>query len=151
MSTGLQRRAIWPAAPAMNQIPIPGASGYLNVVSTPGRPGEVWISLDKNGLWKTVDGGKSFVQIQSIGSARLFTWGASAPNSSSPTAYCYGTIDGQWGLYRSTDMGASWMRINDDAHQFPSGVKTIAGDRKKFGRIFIGTGGCGILYGEPSN
>jgi photosystem II stability/assembly factor-like uncharacterized protein len=135
---------------AMNQIPIPGASGYLNVVSTPGKPGEVWVSLDKNGLWKTVDGGKSFVQIQPIGNARLFTWGAPAPNSTSPTAYCYGTINNQWGLYRSADMGNSWIRINDDAHQFASGVKTIAGDRKKFGRIFIGTGGCGILYGEPS-
>ena len=133
---------------ARNKISLPEASGFLNVVATPGREEEVWISLEENGLWKTIDGGENFTHVQGIGSARLFSWGAPAPGTSIPTAFCYGTMNEVWGLYRSVDMGYSWVRINDDKHQFPSGAKAIAGDRQKFGRVFIGTGGCGILYGE---
>lgn len=134
---------------AKNEIPIPDAAGFLNVIPTPGRQGEVWVSLDKNGLWRTIDGGRTFNRVPAFDAARLFSWGAPAPGSTFPTAYCYGAIGKKWGLYRSVDMGMNWVRINDDEHQFPSGVKAIAGDRQTFGRIYIGSGGVGIFYGEP--
>jgi xyloglucan-specific exo-beta-1,4-glucanase len=131
-----------------NTSAIPNFSGYLNVVAMPGKEGEIWISLDKNGLWKTSNGGKNFTQISYFSTASLFTFGAPEPGSNIPTAYCYGIAGGNWGLYRSTNLGVNWVQINDEQHQFPSGVKALAGDRRTFGRIFIGSGGCGVFYGE---
>lgn len=138
--------ASWSAA---NTSPIPNFAGYLNVVATPGKEGEVWISLDENGLWKTTDGGKTLTQISFFTRATLFAWGAPAPGTNLPTAYCYGVNNGKWGLYRSTDMAKKWVQINDDKQQFPSGAKALAGDRQTFGRVYLGSGGCGIFYGHP--
>ena len=135
---------------AQNASAIPGKAGFLNVVARPGTAREVWVSLDGNGLWRTTDGGATFTQVAGFSAATLFSFGAPAPGSAIPAAYCYGTRAGTLGLYRSTDLGGSWTRINDDAHQFPAGAKTLAGDRQVFGRVFIGSGGCGIFYGQPA-
>lgn len=120
----------------------------VHVVPVPGNRAALWISCDDKGLWKTSDGGKTFSRIYSFDVARFFSWGAAAPGNKFPTAYCYGKLRGQWGLYRSTDMGENWMRINDDEHQFLGHVAAIAADRQTFGQIYIGTGGNGIFYGQ---
>ena len=135
---------------AQNASAIPGKAGFLNVVARPGTAHEVWVALDGNGLWRTTDGGTGFTQVAGFSAATLFSFGAPAPGSAIPAAYCYGTRAGTLGLFRSTDLGGSWTRINDDAHQFPAGAKTLAGDRQVFGRVFIGSGGCGIAYGQPA-
>lgn len=132
-----------------NKKPIPQASENTGVVPAPGREGEVWLNLDENGLWKTSNGGITFTQIKAIGHARAFSWGVPAPGSRNPTAYCYGTIKEKWGLYRSIDLGENWVQINDDENHFPSGVKAIAGDRQMFGRVYVGSGGLGVFYGQP--
>jgi photosystem II stability/assembly factor-like uncharacterized protein len=135
---------------AKQTIPEPSVTGvFKSVVPVPGSPGEIWISLDKDGLWKTTDAGNTYSRVSAFKDARLITWGAPAPDSAYPTAYCYGTVESKWGLYRSIDKGENWVRINDDKHQFPAGVKAIAGDRNVFGRIYVGSGGSGIIYGEP--
>jgi hypothetical protein len=51
------------------------------------------------------------------------------------------------GLYRSTDEGRRWRRINDDSQRFGQ-VRVIAGDPKHFDRVYVGTGGRGVLYGD---
>jgi photosystem II stability/assembly factor-like uncharacterized protein len=135
---------------AKNLRRIPVADGSLNVVAVPGRKGALWISLHKNGLWQTYDAGKTFSKINGIRTATAFSWGAPAAEGGVPTAYCYGTIGDNWGLYRSQDMGQNWSRINDDQHQFPAGVQAIAGDRNTFGQVYIGTGGLGIVFGKPA-
>jgi photosystem II stability/assembly factor-like uncharacterized protein len=52
-------------------------------------------------------------------------------------------------IFRSTDMGKTWKRINDDDHQYGWRFRCIAGDPRVFGRVYIGTDGRGIVYGEP--
>jgi photosystem II stability/assembly factor-like uncharacterized protein len=52
------------------------------------------------------------------------------------------------GLFRSDDEGSTWQRISDDLHQFGF-VGQIVGDPRVYGRAYIGTGGRGVLYGEP--
>lgn len=136
---------------ARNEKPIPEAAGFLNVVPTPGKEGEVWISLDGNGLWRTVDEGQTFTKTDGLDRVSLFSWGASAPNSEHPTAYAYARKDGQWGIYQSLDRGANWIRINKDAFQFPAGAKALAADRQTFGKVYVGTGGVGIAYGMLEN
>jgi photosystem II stability/assembly factor-like uncharacterized protein len=52
------------------------------------------------------------------------------------------------GFFRSDDKGATWLRINDDQHQFGF-CNLIIGDMRVYGRAYVGTGGRGIVYGEP--
>ena len=41
------------------------------------------------------------------------------------------------------------MRINDDQHQWGrAGDTAITGDPQIFGRVYIGTNGRGIFYGD---
>ncbi len=133
-----------------NAVALPDAAGSLGICPAPSIEGELWVNLGKNGLWRTSDGGRNFNKIQEPGNINSFTWGAPADGSKTPTAYCYATFNNQWGLYQSLNMGISWQRINDDDHQFPSGVQAIAGDRNLFGRIYVGTGGLGVIYGQPA-
>jgi hypothetical protein len=63
--------------------------------------------------------------------------------------YSSGRVAGVDGIFRSDDSGASWVRINDDRHQFASTNEAIAGDPRVYGRVYLSTNGLGIPYGEP--
>jgi photosystem II stability/assembly factor-like uncharacterized protein len=56
-----------------------------------------------------------------------------------------GTVGGVWGVHRSDDAGATWLRINDDEHQF-GGIDKLAADHNVYGRLFISAGGRGLHY-----
>ena len=43
-----------------------------------------------------------------------------------------------------------WLRINDDLHQWGWTGQTITGDPRIYGRVYIGTNGRGIIYGDIS-
>ena len=47
-------------------------------------------------------------------------------------------------------MTVAHERVNDDTHQFGS-ITRIAGDPRLFGRVYLATGGRGIIYGEPKS
>jgi len=53
------------------------------------------------------------------------------------------------GFHRSTDAGRSWALINDRGRQFGE-IRVLAGDPKRFGRVYIATGGRGVIYGDPA-
>ena len=53
------------------------------------------------------------------------------------------------GIYRSDDSGVTWVRVNDDRHQYASTGDAIAGDPRVYGRVYLSTNGFGIPYGEP--
>jgi len=77
-----------------------------------------------------------------------FGFGKAAPGSGYPSMYLAGTVQGQPGFFRSDNSAESWVRINDDQHQFGL-VLQITGDPKQYGRVYVGTHGRGILYGDP--
>jgi hypothetical protein len=54
------------------------------------------------------------------------------------------------GIFRSTNAGKSWTRINDDHHPWGS-IGTVVGDPRVFGRVYLGTNGRGIIYGDPAS
>jgi photosystem II stability/assembly factor-like uncharacterized protein len=133
----------------MNATAIPNKNAYLFVAARPGVAGEVWVSLDGNGLYRTTNGGTSFSKITALTTSTAFAFGAPPSGSTTPAVYSYGTVSGAKGLYRSTNLGTSWDRIDNGTQLFPAGVKALAGDRRVFGRVYVGTGGRGILYGQP--
>ncbi|MDR1428025.1 MAG: Ig-like domain-containing protein, partial [Bifidobacteriaceae bacterium] len=54
-----------------------------------------------------------------------------------------------YGVYRSLDGGATWKRINDDAHQYGD-LRAISGDSRVFGRVYLGTGTRGTRVADIS-
>jgi xyloglucan-specific exo-beta-1,4-glucanase len=75
--------------------------------------------------------------------------GLAAPGETYPTVFIWGQVEGQPGVHRSTDWGQTWLRINDDAHQFggPGNGSFVIGDNNVFGRVYMSTAGRGIVYG----
>ncbi|MNW22234.1 Xyloglucanase precursor [compost metagenome] len=41
----------------------------------------------------------------------------------------------------------NWIRINDDRHQYGD-IRSISGDPRVFGRIYVATGTRGLVYGD---
>jgi hypothetical protein len=71
-----------------------------------------------------------------------------APDATYPAIYLGGTINNQLGVYRSDDSGESWVRIDDSRHQYGY-LNIVTGDPQNYGRVFLGTHGRGIVYGDP--
>jgi photosystem II stability/assembly factor-like uncharacterized protein len=126
----------------------PGWTAEAKPKAVPGHEGDLWLPLE-SGLYHSTDFGASFTRLTSIASAPLVGFGMAAPGSSYPTVYAVGTVQGVYGIFRSKDAGSSWIRINDDAHQFGS-LGDITGDPRIYGRVYVGTEGRGIVYGDVS-
>jgi photosystem II stability/assembly factor-like uncharacterized protein len=130
---------------------LPALADYqLNSASaqaTPGVEGDVWLTNLKE-LNHSTDSGKSFEAMPGVTEANQIGFGKPADGKKYPALYLMGKVGEVRGFFRSDDAGANWVRINDDKHQFGfCGV--IIGDPRVYGRVYIGTGGRGILYGEP--
>ncbi|WP_128379720.1 RICIN domain-containing protein [Streptomyces cavernae] len=125
-------------------------SGRLTAV--PGIAGDLWIAGGGKGLLHSTDGGRTFTTLATVQSASALGFGKAASGASYQALYLIGTIKDVTGVFRSTDKGATWVRVNDDAHQWGSigGSGVITGDPDTFGRVYVGTNGRGLQYGDPS-
>jgi xyloglucan-specific exo-beta-1,4-glucanase len=121
------------------------SSGSIRTV--PGLEGHVWLSTGK-AVFRSTDSAVTFEEVTSTKESHAIGFGKAGPGLSYPAIYLIGVVGEVYGFFRSDDVGATWVRINDDQHQFGfSGA--IAGDPRVFGRVYVGTGGRGILYGMP--
>ncbi|MBC8051982.1 MAG: cadherin domain-containing protein [Sphingobacteriaceae bacterium] len=131
----------------------PGTSGNNAKLlrTVPGREGHIWIPLEGRGLSYSENSGVSFTNLANVSYCAAVGIGKSAPGSTYETIYIYGTVGGIVGIYRSTDKGVSWLRVNDDDHEYggPANGKFVIGDMNVFGRVYMSTAGRGIIYGEP--
>jgi hypothetical protein len=133
-----------------SSVKLPVSSSKIK--ATPGFSGHIWIPAGKRGLWHTDDGGKTFRQIDStvVQSADIIGFGKAAPGETYPAIYITGKVSGKTGVSISKDKGVTWIRINDDAHQYGSISYAITGDMRKYGIVFVGTNGRGVVYGDIS-
>ena len=116
----------------------------------PGMEGHLWIALYNGGLARSTNSGQSFSTISSISNCAAVGFGIADSGANYPTIYIWGTVNGVRGLYRSTDQAASWVRVNDDAHEYggPGNGQFVQGDMNVFGRVYMSTAGRGIVYGD---
>lgn len=122
--------------------------GNGNIEAVFGEKGHVWAACGEGGLWFSKNGGEKFKQIMAVTNCKNVSFGKAAPNAKYPAVFIHGTINEKIGLYRSDDMGKSWIRINDDATDFARSHRTISGDPRNYGRLYVGTEGRGVVYGD---
>jgi xyloglucan-specific exo-beta-1,4-glucanase len=120
------------------------------VRTVPGFEGHLWVPLGRNGLTYSTDHGTSYTKISNVSSCRAIGIGKAMSEASYPTVFIWGTVSGVTGLFRSTDKGATWLRINDDDHEF-GGATFLIGDKNVAGRVYQApNGGRGLIYWEPT-
>lgn len=132
-------------------------TGDVKFGSVPGEEGEIFLAGSEDdeeenpspyGMWHSTDGGATFERVAGLEEADTVGFGAPAPGRSYPAIYTSAKADGVRGLFRSDDAGSSWVRINDDEHQFAWTGGTISGDPDVYGRVYVGTNGRGIVMGD---
>ena len=117
------------------------------IYATPGVEGNLWIAAF-DGLYHSTDAGKLFAKLDGVQEIHGFGFGKAAPKAKSPAIYMIGVVNGLRGIFRSDDAAKSWVRINDDQHQWGL-LLHVTGDPKKYGRVYVGTHGRGTVYGDP--
>lgn len=147
------------SAIATNLPPITGTrgdprGGQDRLYATPGRSGDLWFPAF-DGLYHAQLSGDasnpvSFAKLTGVDEIHAFGFGKAAPGSAYPTLFLVGTVHGQPGIFRSVDRARTWVRINDNQHQWGL-VLQVSGDPRIFGRVYVGTHGRGIVYGDPAN
>ncbi|KAJ7462663.1 hypothetical protein B0H11DRAFT_2053730 [Mycena galericulata] len=119
----------------------------VKVIVNPQVSGDVWVSTD-TGLFHSTNFGSSFEAIPGITEAWAIALGAPLTATSYPAIFAAANIGGV-GYFRSDDGGVNWVKINDVTHGFGSAASNcISGDPRIYGRVYVGTNGRGIFYGD---
>ena len=118
------------------------------LIATPGERGDLWVVV-REGLFHSTDAGRSFSRVGGGVFVADLAFGKAPPGRRHPALYALGAKGNTFAILRSDDEGASWMRINDGRHEYGRRFRCIAGDPRVFGRVYVGTDGRGIVYGEP--
>jgi hypothetical protein len=127
---------------------LPTGAGKLETVLD--CSGHCWIAAGAGGLFRSSDRGRGYVPVPTIEEAYTIGFGKAAPGHRQMAAYTSGKVGGVRGIFRSDDSGASWVRVNDERHQYASTGEAITGDPRVYGRVYLSTNGFGIPYGEPA-
>ncbi len=117
-----------------------------------GQENHVLAALGGQGLWMTTDAGDNWMKLTGIKEAQLMDVGKAQDGSDYPTIYVFGkkAEDQISWYYRSTDVGATWQRVNKSP-KAGNRTQVLSADRKVFGRFYVGTGGSGVYYAETTD
>jgi hypothetical protein len=146
--------ANWTLLPTTG-LPKGFAVGYFNATlkAVPGKAGHLFFSPgplegEDFPLYRSVNGGANWSVVADTLEIPSFGFGKAAPGASFPTLFMQGRVNGDPGVWRSTDEGASWQKIAT----FPMGIfdemKAMDGDKDIFGRVYTGFAGTGFAYGD---
>ncbi|MFD9431398.1 1,4-beta-glucanase [Streptomyces sp. NPDC060002] len=128
---------------------LPSGDSQFQLAAAPGRSGDLWLSTKWNGLYRSTDGGAGFTKLTSCWASYTLAFGRAADGAAYPAVYQVGSTEAITAVYRSDDGAQTWVRINDDRHQWGWTGAAIAADPRIHGRVYIATNGRGIQYGEP--
>ena len=126
-----------------------GTGGNLTFRAAPGLEGHVWVARGGSGLRYSTNSGATFFT-GNVNTCDAIAFGKTAPGASYPTLFIWGkpTAGSTAGMYRSNDQGATWVRVNDDAHEYGGrgNAGLIEGDKNVHGRVYMSSVGRGVLY-----
>ncbi|MEO6522427.1 MAG: sialidase family protein [Mucilaginibacter sp.] len=130
-----------------------GSGGSKIIRTIPGREGHIWVALGSGGLTHSEDSGTSFSKATNVTYCGSVGIGKALTYNGYETIYIYGTVSGTLGIHRSSDKGATWVRVNDDNHQYggPGNGHFVQGDMNVYGRVYMSTAGRGIVLGTSKS
>ena len=105
------------------------------------------------GMYILTDGASKAEKLDSVFYAKTVGYGAPEKKGGVNTLFMYGKPQESdpEGIYRSTDAGKTWVCINTDHLYGGTGNGNyLCGDMSTFGKVYMSTVGCGIVYGEIS-
>jgi photosystem II stability/assembly factor-like uncharacterized protein len=141
-----------PTAAALPPTENPGGWGGPDTVlsATPGLEGDLWLAFRANGLYHSTNTGATFTKLDTVQEAYSLGFGKAAPGKKHPALYLAGKVGNLQAIFRSDDAGESWVRINDGQHQY-GWINAVTGDPRFYGRVYYGTGGRGVIYGDRAS
>lgn len=113
---------------------------------------KIAMAVGWNGLYIITEEGKK-AEKTDVFYAKTIGYGAPEKKGGPNTLFMYGRPEDSdpEGIYRSTDEGKTWVLINTDHIYGGTGNGNfIVGDMNEFGKLYMSTVGCGIVYGELS-
>ncbi|MBQ9542045.1 MAG: cellulose-binding protein, partial [Ruminococcus sp.] len=115
----------------------------------PDVEGDLWINIGSGLFLLDTETGELGNMSQGLQDCKAIGFGKAEKDGDYMTIYMLGQADEKgFGVYMSQDKGATWKRINDDAHKWGNVNSVISGDPKHFGRVYISTNGRGIIRGD---
>jgi photosystem II stability/assembly factor-like uncharacterized protein len=100
----------------------------------------------KAGLEHSTDGGKNFAKVSGVEEAGGVGFGRGREGTL-PAVYLAGKVKGVEGIFRSDDGGKGWVEISDAQHEY-SNSSHVTGDLRMYGRVYVGTPGRGVVFGD---
>ncbi|MCM1328936.1 MAG: hypothetical protein NC253_05785 [Ruminococcus sp.] len=130
------------------------APSYKRLCVDPEHEGTVYIP-NGAGLYVTKDYGETAELVPGLKYCEAVGLGKAKNEGDPLVIYVWGTpMDSDTeGIYMSENNGESWVRVNDDIHNFGgtgNGV-FVSGDMNVYGRCYMSTVGLGIIYCDKND
>jgi uncharacterized protein YjdB len=126
-----------------------GTGGSATFRAVPGFEGHAWVARGSSGLRYSTNSGATFYS-GNVNTCDAIAIGKIIPGAGYPTLFIWGkpASGSVAGMYRSTDQGSTWVRVNDDAHQYGGrgNAGLIEGDKNVHGRVYMSSAGRGVIY-----
>jgi hypothetical protein len=131
---------------------------HSQLKGVPGHANHLWFAAGRDlpaathSLRRSTDGGATWQSIPFFDQAWAFGYGKSAAPGGYPTVFVYGRAasGAAWGVWRSSDAGASWARVADYPLGLFDTVTTVTGDPEVFGKVYVGFSGNSFAFGAPA-
>ena len=127
---------------------MPGQAGRLFYTDGPAGDSTMIDPIPLIGwpLLMSSDGAKTWTEVPNVAKVLTFGFGAPFPDSEFATIYVVGTVNDDYGIWRSTDDAKSWTKIGT-LPVYPDNVVTISGDQNDHTKVYLGYGGSSYVYG----
>ena len=139
------------------QVGSAGVSEFKKMRVAPGRTGDLWVPIfdaaGKGALKRSQDGGTSFTAVAGVSNCEAVGFGKAKTAGAFPSVFIYGTVGKVTGLFQSDDEGATWIRVNDDNHEYGglANGEFVMGDMNTYGVVYMSTAGRGIAVRVPAD
>lgn len=123
---------------------VPGKAGHLFFTSGQldgANPGQ-------SSLMRSTDGGQTWAPVPNVLECYACGFGMAAPGATYPAIYIAAYVNNVWGFWRSDDNAATWVNLGANPLGNTDQVRSIAGDMQAYGKVYVGFGGSGGVYGS---